>query len=465
MEIKKLNRPSEFIKVTHINTTYPCGGSGRIAMEIHEGINARGHSSQMVLGNRGICKEAVELGRESYWPRIDKVVSSLVRGAFSQKHLRKLFVVLGYSKESMFKSKILWEKPTRAYYYLKGLENFSYSGAKKWMDSWNEPPNVVHLHDLFTEYFDLRLIRELSQKSNVVWTLHNEWAFTGLCHYSLDCRRWESGCGDCPYLDEYEKFSNPKVDRTSANLLRKSKIYQKSKIIIVSPSRWLLERAKKSILTPAIEEAFVIPNGVDVDRFFPKDRSEARVRLGFLKDERIILFVGNRVKSNKWRVWDWMRKSALEASRIMGKPLHFVCVGEALPDEVEENVKISFYPFNESPEVLVDFYCAADFYFQLSRLDNFPTTILEAMSCGLPVVSTRVGGIPEQVIEGENGFLVDPGNITQGAEAISQMYKSDEDRKRMGSLSRERVLKFFRKDQMIDRYLEIYRSLQKRPRK
>lgn len=445
------------MKVVHINSAYPCGGSGRIAMELHTGFQSLGHESELLLGSKSDYPGALELGHESRWPKVDRFLASRISRGLSNKWVKKWIKSKNIPSSKVDEWKNRWASPTRAYHYYRGLENFSYQGVWDWMQTAPKFPDIIHLHDLFTSFFDLRSLQELTQKARVIWTLHNEWPFTGLCHYTLGCDRWQKGCGSCPHLHEFSKFSNPLKDRTRENLKRKKEIYQKSKLTVVTPSQWLLDRVQKSILSQSLQSALVIRNGVDVSRFRQGPREEARLKLGLHLNEKIILFVGNRVKTNQWRVWEWMRKTAREVSLQFDR-IHFICVGEALPSEEEGNLKVTFIAFDESPEYLVEYYRAADLYFQLSRADNFPTTILEAMAVGLPVVSTRVGGIPEQVIHGENGFLVEPGNIQEGAEALVQLLKDDSLRERMGQVSRNRVEKYFRKEDMIDRYLKLYQA-------
>src|SRR5690554_5007769 len=79
----------------------------------------------------------------------------------------------------------------------------------------------------------------------VIWTIHDEQSYTGHCAYSFDCKKWQTGCGNCPDLTFYPKI---KKDTTDFLLYIKEKIYDFSDFTVVCPSRWLANRAKQSIL-------------------------------------------------------------------------------------------------------------------------------------------------------------------------------------------------------------------------
>src|SRR5262249_10828825 len=138
--------------------------------------------------------------------------------------------------------------------------------------------DIVHAHNLHGYYFDLRILPELSGKIPLVLTLHDAWLLSGHCAHSFDCMRWQIGCGQCPDLSIYPPI---KRDATSFNWRRKQQIFAQSKLYITTPSEWLMRRAQASILAPAIQDARVIPNGVDLGIFRPsRDRDKMRYRLG-----------------------------------------------------------------------------------------------------------------------------------------------------------------------------------------
>ena len=158
-----------------------------------------------------------------------------------------------------------------------GFEDFDFPRPCWSRRSLGEGPTILHLHNLHGGYFDLRALPALSDLAPVVLTLHDQWAFTGHCAHSFGCDRWKTGCGDCPDLTIYPGI--PK-DRTAENFALKQEIFSRTRLYLSAPSRWLMDKAERSLLAPAVEEARIIPNGVDTNVFRPGDKAIERSRLG-----------------------------------------------------------------------------------------------------------------------------------------------------------------------------------------
>ncbi len=106
--------------------------------------------------------------------------------------------------------------------------------------------DIFHLHNLHTEYFDLRMLPKLIKRKPVIITLHDEYLYTGHCAGTLGYERWRTGCGECSHLEVYPSV---KFDNTNFNWKRKQKIFSKSKLTLVTPSTWLAERVSQSFLS------------------------------------------------------------------------------------------------------------------------------------------------------------------------------------------------------------------------
>jgi len=172
---------------------------------------------------------------------------------------------------------------------VRGREDFRFPGSRAVLDH-AASANVTHLHNLHGGYFDLRLLPALSAQTPTVITLHDEWTFTGHCALTLGCDRWRDACGSCPHLDVYPRLRR---DGTAFNLMRKRQIWAASRLHVVAPTQWLLERAQASILQHAAVDWHVVSNGVDLDVFCPGDREEARVALGIPTNAVVVVFVGS----------------------------------------------------------------------------------------------------------------------------------------------------------------------------
>ena len=146
--------------------------------------------------------------------------------------------------------------------------------------SFNQQPDfdIINLHNLHNNYFDLRQLPILSKKYPTIITPHDSWLSTGHCAHPIDCPRWEFGCGLCPDLTLYPPI--PK-NSTAQNWLTKKEIFSKSKIFLITPSRWLLEHYKKSFIWNSVLHHTVIHNGVDQTVFTIKDKQELKIKIGF----------------------------------------------------------------------------------------------------------------------------------------------------------------------------------------
>ncbi|NLE04319.1 MAG: glycosyltransferase, partial [Crenarchaeota archaeon] len=146
----------------------------------------------------------------------------------------------------------------------------------------NFKPKIVHLHWLGFSYLRIEKLTQLS--CPIVWTLHDQWAFTGGCHYSGDCKRYENQCGQCPQLNSLKKF-----DITYKLIERKKKTFKKLNLTIVTPSQWLANLAHKSTLLKDIP-IHVIPNGLDTQVFKPIDHKAAKEYYNFSEKLPVLLF-------------------------------------------------------------------------------------------------------------------------------------------------------------------------------
>lgn len=306
-----------------------------------------------------------------------------------------------------------------------GLEDFNFPGSDRLLDLPPGRPDVVQCHNLHGGYFDLRALPALCARTPVVLTLHDAWLLSGHCAHSLDCPRWETGCGSCPYPDLYPAVRR---DMTAYNWRRKRRIYSQSRLFAAVPSAWLLERVRRSMLAPALAGAKLIPNGIDLSVFSPGDQRRARESLGLPLDADILLFAAQGGRLNPWKDHATLQAAAgLVAEARKDRKLLFLALGEEAPSELvgrAESRSLAAQP----PEAMARFYRAADLYVHAARADTFPSVVIEALACGTPVVATSVGGIPEQVKGLDEhrpaeatGALVAPGDPPALAAAVARL--------------------------------------------
>jgi len=334
----------------------------------------------------------------------------------------------------------------------RGLEDFRHPGT------WRLPemtPDIIHCHNLHGGYFDLRALPELSKKIPVVLTLHDAWLFSGHCAHSFACERWRTGCGFCPDLTIPPAISR---DATAENWARKQRIFAESRLYVSAPSRWLLDRAADSILAPAIAEARVIPNGVDLAVFHPADRVEARAELDLPSGARVLLFTAHGIRGNVWKDYRLLREAVAIVAERLGEQVLFLALGEEAPEETVGAATIRFIPFQPDPARVARYYQAADVYLHAARVENFPNTVLEALACGAPTVATAVGGIPEQIEDEVSGLLTPPGDARAFAAAVIRVLTDIDLSRALSSGASVRAAKFGL-DRQVDAYLEWYHTI------
>jgi glycosyltransferase involved in cell wall biosynthesis len=220
-----------------------------------------------------------------------------------------------------------------------------------------------------------------------------------------------------------------------------------------------MERIENSILVPAVIESRVIPNGIDLTRFAPGEKEAARTRLGLPRDARILLFAAKGVKGGSLKDFATVRDAAVRiGGDLAGRRILLLALGEDAPMERANGAEIRFIPYQDDPDTVADYYRAADLYLHAARAETFPTTILEAMACGRPVVATSVGGIPEQVMA-ETGVLVPPGDAEAMAAAAAKILANEDEARRLGQGAHRTALDKFDLETQAEAYLSWFREI------
>jgi glycosyltransferase involved in cell wall biosynthesis len=297
----------------------------------------------------------------------------------------------------------------------------------------------------------------LGRQVPVVMTLHDAWLLSGHCAHSLACERWRTGCGRCPDLTIYPAVRR---DATAFNWRRKNEIFRRSSVNVATPSRWLMQRVEQSILAPAVADARIIPNGVDLSTFRPGDRRRARAALGLPSDAHVLLATAIDVHRNSWKDFALLHDAVAGLAREEDEPaLHVVVLGTTAPTERIGRATLDFEPYRDDAETVAEYHRAADVYVHPARADTFPTAVLEALATGTPVVASDVGGIREQVAEGECGFLVAPGDANALTARVRLLLSDDALRGALGGAGRERAKRHFDFTRQLESYLDWYALL------
>lgn len=281
--------------------------------------------------------------------------------------------------------------------YLTGYNGcFSFFSTLKLIRHLNKiRPDIVHLHNIHNSYVNFYLLARYLKKHKIktVWTFHDCWAFTGLCPYfdMVNCSKWQTQCSDCPNLNRYP-FS--KVDRTKY-LFQKKHIFSDLDLTIVCPSVWMANNVRKSFLKE--KQIMVINNGIDISVFAPQSTD---LRKKFNCENKIVLL---------GVAFDWDVRKGLDVFKFLSNELdeHYVIVligvSSALAKELPP--KIICVDRTKDQHELAAFYSMADALINPTREDNYPTVNMEALSCGLPVISFDTGGSAE-IFDSDSGIVI-----------------------------------------------------------
>ena len=253
-------------------------------------------------------------------------------------------------------------------------------------------PDIIHIHNIHGHNVNLEMFFSYlrGKKVKVFWTFHDCWSFTSYCVYSdlVDCNKWMTGCEKCPQRCKYSWF----FDRSKWLYKKKREIFTGLDMTIITPSEWLARAVKKSFLSDCRVE--VINNGIDLEVFRPRE-SNFRERYCIGADKKILLGV-----ANKWEVRKGLDIFLRLAETLDPEKYQIVLVGtnSAIDRNLPKNI-ISIHRTANQQE-LAEIYSAADLFVNPTREDNFPTVNLEALACGIPVVTFDTGGSPECLVSG-----------------------------------------------------------------
>jgi glycosyltransferase involved in cell wall biosynthesis len=315
-------------------------------------------------------------------------------------------------------------------------------------------PDIINLHWICGGYLQIETIAKF--KKPIVWTLHDMWAFTGGCHYDLECGKYKSNCGNCPILS-----SNRDWDLSRWIWQRKAKALQNADLTVVTPSNWLAECAKNSSLF-ANRRVEVIPYGLDTQQFKPIDKTIARDILGLPQDKALVLFGASTANAYKRKGFHLLQPALqiFSNSEKIALDVELVIFGSSEPENPPNFGFKSRYMGKLNDDIsLVLLYSAADVFVAPSTQDNFPNTILEALACGTPVVAFNIGGVKDQIDDRITGYIARPFEPEDLADGIKWILI---DRDRHYSLCKQARVKAERDFQLktqAELYIQLFQDI------
>ena len=356
------------------------------------------------------------------------------------------------------------EKVHALYSLLLDRHGLGPDGKTKQLVEWikEHKPDVIHLHNIHGHFLNYKTLFEylVSTDIPVVWTLHDCWPFTGHCAYFdfVDCRRWKTGCYECPLKRDYPKSFF--IDRSQKNYRLKKQLFAGlRRCVIVPVSDWLGDITRVSFMGKY--PVHVIHNGIDLNVFRPV-KTNLRQRLGIVPEKKVVLGLAA----------PWVARKGYHDMIRMSKERDFQIVMVGVSAEQKESLpkNIIAVPRTGNQQELVEYYNMADVFVNPTYSDNFPTTNLEALACGTPVVTYRTGGSPEAIadvaceLEDKAGALRYPTGmvVEQGdVEGLIRSIRELRQRPINANVCRQRAVEHFDKDKCFEEYVKLYEGLVK----
>lgn len=322
--------------------------------------------------------------------------------------------------------------------------------------------DVIHLHWINQGMMSLQDINKvLKSGKRVVWTMHDLWSATALCHYAAECTKFHTECHHCPLLPS----GGSTHDLSAKVWQRKVRMYASGKVSFVCCSEWLAGQARQSALIKD-QEIVSIPNPIDTSKFHPIDKGVARRALGLPEEGKIILFVSQRVTDERKGVRYFIEainsiaNAHLSTSNIQHSTSNIsvaILGGASEAIKVLLNVPCFSLGYITDEPTIINAYNAADCFCLPSLQDNLPNTVMEAMACGVPCVGFNIGGVPEMIDHELNGYIATPRDSHDLARGISYSL-SEEHHARLSQGCLAKVDRTYSEHAVAQRFLELYKN-------
>lgn len=436
------------MKVLFVNTNEGYGGAARAAVRIMHGVKQLGVDVQLFVKYK--------------WSRTDEIVS-VAEFTPRNRFYKMLDWIWGKVKNQWQHYKWKPYPNKNASTYLSDLRSMYIHGAFQKLDY-----DILHLHWINNRFLDINELGKVHKP--IVWTLHDSWAFCGLCHYTLNCDNYQTHCGACPLLQ-----SDKERDLSYEVFEKKVKAYKDLDLHIVAPSKWIGDCAKKSALLGRFP-VHVIPNCLDTENVFrPITKDEIRV-IAEREENAVVRRVFSEATQEKGLAKPLILYGAMQAAtdRIKGfasllsalkildsqgyksRLVVFGADAQELPMAFK-NIDVTFVGFINNSGVLAALYSIADVNVVPSFTEVFGQTASEAMACGTPVVAFRCTGIQDVVAEG-CGYLAEPYSSEDLANGIRYCIENNPDNI-LGKAARESAVKRFAIDVVAKQYKELYETI------
>lgn len=409
------------MKVLHIVAGSLNGGAAKGALSLHQGLRELGVNS--ILLNSGAPSSQVEASftitntpLKKLWLRLQRRIG-LLPLFFYRNRLRRDFDT--------------------------GIGGVDITVLPEYHSS-----DILHLHYI-NGVVPIHILRKIEKP--IVWTIRDMWPFTGGCHYSMGCQKYEAHCGECPQLQ-----SSCSYDISRMILYRKKSSIQ-SNVVVVGISKWISECARKSNLFRN-NPVHTISNNVNIKSFQAIDIKIARKQLKLPGLQKRIILAGAYSLTDFYKGFDLL----LEALQHLRDKEILVCLFGKINQEAISAIKLPNVSFGyiSDDKYLSAVYSAADVFVAPSRQEAFGKTLVESLACGTPVVCFDATG-PKDIIDHKlTGYKAEafrPFDLAKGIEWILGL--PADQYQRMRSECRKAAVARFDAVVIARQYQDLYKKM------
>jgi glycosyltransferase involved in cell wall biosynthesis len=413
------------MKILHASTYERAGGASIAARHLHLGLLASGVDSHIAV-----------LEKQDETPNVQ-----LVGGKISRRIIRP--IMLRFEEKVLHTIYNLPKHPAvTSYSFMPSLHYKQLNIIQK---------DILHLHWITGGFLSPYTLHCLH--APIVWSMCDSWPFTGGCHFqSTGCQRYKVRCGRCPEL-----CSDTEYDISRLHWIMKRKAVMGIKPVMIAKSREYVELAASSAMLQGIRIEH-IPNCIDANIFKPLPKAMARDALGLPKESVIVLFGAVYAVDDHRKGFDLLCEAITRLTTDKQRNFLSIVFGASHTKNILP-FSTRFLGRLHDEAALALAYSAADIFVCPSRQDNLPNTVLEALACGTPVVAFSVGGIPDMIEHGVNGYLARPQDVEDLAAGIAFLLDDAELRQRMGAMSREKIIREYAIPVIARRYIALYEDV------
>lgn len=314
--------------------------------------------------------------------------------------------------------------------------------------------DIIHLHWVNQGFLSIRDIKKLTLLGKpIVWTMHDQWPYTAICHYVGGCDKFTSQCHHCVQLHQCSKNGISK-----RLFLKKQQLFQNKNVTLVGCSQWIANEGRKSAVAQSAKFTS-IPNAIDTKLYQPMSQAECREMFQLPQNKKLILY-GACKATDKRKGVDFL--PAMFQSLNHSNEDSNVCL-VVFGSQSEElsalvDVPVLNVGYIRSKEKMIQLYNAVDLFLIPSLEDNLPNTIMESMACGTPCVGFKTGGIPEMIDHKQNGYIAEYQDAEDLARGIRYVLE-EADYEQISHNARQKVEQCYAESVVATRYMELYEKL------